>query len=145
MSILRKIKRIIIGYNHDRTRVDKLGQTNEFHNESNTDGSVESFYIEEKINQKCGCFADIGGRCAECGGISCINCHRHCGGTDNPIPVGCGKPICREHTHYKIIEGIKTPLCSRCAGKVTRKKYRQITTKLLLNPFIEFEKDSENE
>jgi hypothetical protein len=105
---------------------------------------VESLYIEEKINLKCGCFAEIGGRCAECGAVSCVHCHQHCGGTSNPIPLGCGKPLCREHTHYKRInETTIIPLCSQCAGKMSRKKYRQITAQLLLSPFVQQERHHE--
>ncbi len=140
MGILRKIRKVIIGYNHDHTIRDNLGQTGEIHNESDFDGSVESIYIEERINQKCGCFADIGGRCADCGAVSCVRCHQHCGGSENPASVGCGKPICREHTRYKTIgDGLTLPFCRQCAGKLSRKKCRQITTRLLLSPFIERE------
>ena len=140
MSILRKIRKVIIGHNHDHTVVDNLGQTGEIHNQSDQDGSVESVYFEERINQKCGCFADVGGRCAECGAISCIRCHQHCGGSDNCLPLGCGKPLCREHTHYRAIgDGTAIPFCQQCASKMTRKKRQQIATRLLLSPFIDRE------
>jgi len=140
MSILRKIRKIIIGYNHDHTIKDNLGQTGEIHNQSDQDGSVESVYIEERINQKCGCFADVGGRCAECGAVSCVHCHQHCGGSDNPVSLGCGKPLCREHAHYRTIgDETAIPFCKQCASKMTRKKRRQIATHLLLSPFIDRE------
>ena len=139
MSILRKIKKVIIGYNHDHTVRDNLGQTGEIHNQSDLDGSVESIYIEERINHKCGCFAEAGGRCAECGAVSCIQCHRHCGG-DSGLPLGCGKPLCREHAHYKVIgDGTAIPFCKQCAGKMTQKNRQQTVTRLLLSPFIDRE------
>jgi hypothetical protein len=141
MSILRKIQKIIIGCNHDHTIRDNLGQSGEIHNESDLDGSIESIYIEERMSQKCGCFADAGGRCAECGAVSCVRCHQHCGGNDNTVSQGCGKPICREHTRYQLISGTTLiPFCGQCAQKMNRKKQRQIVVRLLLSPLIEQER-----
>lgn len=140
MGLLRIIRKVIVGTNHDHTMKNNLGQTGEIHRQSDQDGSVESIYIEEKMNLKCGCFADIGGRCAECGAVSCIHCHQHCGGSRNPVSLGCGKPLCREHTRYQTIaDGITIPLCRQCKAKMNRKKHRQIAAGLLLSPFIEQE------
>jgi hypothetical protein len=140
MGLLRIIRKVIVGYNHDHTIKDNLGQTGEIHQQSDQDGSVESIYIEERTTLKCGCYADIGGRCAECGAVSCVRCHQHCGGSQNPVSLGCGKPLCREHTSYQTIaESVTIPLCRQCKAKLNRKKHRQIATNLILNPFIERE------
>ena len=141
MGLLRIFRKIIVGTNHNHTIKDNLSQSGEMHRQSDQDGSVESIFIEERMNLKCGCFADIGGRCAECSAISCIHCHQHCGGSGNPVSLGCGKPLCREHTCYKTIaDGMTIPFCRQCAAKTNRKKQRQIATHLLLSPFIEQEK-----
>ena len=140
MGIIRKIKKIIIGRNPGNNAVDNLGGTGEIHNLSDVDGSLESVYFEETFNHHCGCFAPPGGRCSECGVISCIRCHQHCGGTDNPTPLGCGKPLCREHSYYMLLgEGKNLPFCKRCFGKITRKGRWQKAGRLLLEPFVEQE------
>ncbi|MCK5000311.1 MAG: hypothetical protein KAS23_12280 [Anaerohalosphaera sp.] len=140
MGIIRRIKKIITGRNPINGTVDNMGSTDEVHNLSDFDGSLESMYCEEKINHHCGCFGSPGGRCSECGVISCVRCHQHCGGTDNPSPIGCGKPICREHSHYLMLaDGQSLPFCKGCFSKITRKERRQIAARLLLSPFVEQE------
>ena len=140
MGILRRIKKIIISPNPISGTVDNMGSTDEVHNESDLDGSIESLYSNEIVNHHCGCFSPVGGRCSECGVVSCIRCHQHCGGTDNPSPLGCGKPLCREHSSFITLgEGQTLAFCKSCYGKITRKERRQIATRLLLSPFIERE------
>ncbi len=144
MGIIRKIKKIVISRNPNNNTADNLGETGEVHNLSDQDGSLESVYYEETINQRCGCFAPPGGRCSECGVISCVRCHQHCGGTENPSPIGCGKPLCREHSHYiTVADGRSMPFCKRCYSRIARKQRRQRITGLLLAPFIEQEADNE--
>jgi len=140
MGILRKIKRMVISHNPQNSTVDNLGSTDEIHNLSDVDGSLESVYIEEKRHQDCGCFAPAGGRCFACGVISCIRCHKHCGGTDNPDPSGCGRPLCREHSCYlTFADGRTIPFCKQCYGKIIRSQRWQAVARLLLEPFIENE------
>ncbi len=142
MGIIRRIKKIIIGRNPINGSLDNMGSTDEVHNLSDTDGSLESLYSEETVNHHCGCFAPPGGRCSECGVVSCIRCHRHCGGTDDPNPIGCGKPLCREHSHYlTLADGQSLPYCKSCYGKITRKQRRQKVCRLLLDPFVEQENE----
>ena len=144
MGIERIIKKIVIGRNPGNNTADNLGETGEVHNFCEQDDYLESVYYEEILNQKCGCFAPAGGRCSECGAISCIRCHQHCGGTENPSSLGCGKPLCREHCHYLTLsEGKILPLCKQCFSKITRKLNRQKACRLLLSPFIEQEADNE--
>ena len=144
MGIIRRIKKIIIGRNPISGTVDNMGSTDEVHNLSDTDGALESLYSEEILNRHCGCFGSPGGRCSECGVVSCIRCHQHCGGTDNPIPLGCGKPLCREHSSFITFdEGQTLPFCKTCYSKITRRKRRQMATRLLLSPFVEQEGENE--
>ena len=144
MGIIRRIKKIVIGRNPNDNTANNLGETGEVHNLSDQDGSLESVYYEETLNQHCGCFAPPGGRCGECGVISCIRCHQHCGGTENPSSIGCGKPLCREHSHYITVADSRTmPFCKQCFSKITRKHNRQKVCRLLLAPFIEQETNNE--
>ena len=125
MGNLRKIFRRVVSRDAQSNRVDNLGSKDEYHKISDQDGALESLFLEEKHNCDCGCFGPLGGRCAEsgCGRISCIRCHRHCGGSDGQAPDGCGKPICREHSHYlQLPEGkVIVPFCRRCYGRLVRK------------------------
>ena len=140
MGVIRRIKKIIIGRNPNNGTVDNMGSTDEVHNLSDMDGSVESLYSEETVNHHCGCFAPPGGRCSECGVISCVRCHQHCGGTNNPNPIGCGKSLCREHSHYlTLADSQSLPYCKSCYSKIARKQRRQKVCRLLLAPFVEQE------
>jgi len=55
MGIIRRIKKIVIGRNPGDNTADNLGETGEVHNLSDQDGSLESVYYEETLNQHCGC------------------------------------------------------------------------------------------
>jgi hypothetical protein len=138
MGILRRIKRLVVSPNpHDNT-MDTMGTTDEIHNLSDADGSLESVFLEQQLNCHCGCFAPPGGRCSECGKISCVRCHRHCGGTDGQAPIGCGRPLCRAHCQYLALpDGQALPLCSRCYGRFVRGRRWKSAAMLLLSPFIE--------
>lgn len=143
MGILRKIKKMVISRNPQDYSVDNLQSNDEIHNLSDVDGSLESIYVEEQNNQACGCFGTPGGRCSECGAISCVRCHRHCGGTDIPNPLGCGKPLCREHSHYLVPQnGQSIPFCRHCYGKITRRERWELVGRLLFEPFVEKEEKS---
>jgi hypothetical protein len=144
MGILRRIKKIVISHNPISGTIDNMGSTDEIHNLSDTDGCLESLYTEESVNHNCGCFGPPGGRCSECGVISCTRCHQHCGGTDNPSPLGCGKPLCREHSNFITFGEWQTlAFCKTCYSKITRRERRQIAKRLLLSPFIEQENENE--
>ena len=144
MGIIRRIKKIIIGHNPISGAVNNMGSTDEVHNLSETDGSLESLYSEETVNHHCGCFGPPGGRCSECGVVSCVRCHQHCGGTDNPIPIGCGKPLCRDHSHHLMLgDGHSLPFCKGCYGRITRKERRKKVGRLLLDAFVEVEGNDE--
>jgi len=144
MGLTRKIKKMITSRNPGSDTVDNLGETGEIHSVSDHDNSVESIYYQETLNQHCGCFAPAGGRCSECGAISCSRCHQHCGGTENPSPLGCGKPLCREHSNYMEVDnGRILPLCKQCFDKASRKQNRQKVFKFLFAPFMNKETDSE--
>lgn len=142
MGIIRRIKKIIISRNPVSGSVDNMGSSDEVHNLSDQNGAVESLYCQEVLNHHCGCFASPGGRCSECGVVSCLRCHQHCGGTDTPSPLGCGKPLCREHSNFITFgQGQVLAFCKSCYGKITRKARRQKVGRLLLSPFVEQENE----
>jgi len=144
MGVIRIIRKIVMGHNHDDNTVDHFGETGEVHNFSEQTGTMESVYYETAQNQRCGCLAPPGGRCSECGAISCSRCHQHCGGTENPSPIGCGRPLCREHSHYMAVaDGKAIPFCGQCYGEISRKQNRKKITNLLFSPFIEQERNNE--
>ena len=129
MGVIRRIHRILIGLNpDDHTRANLKG-SGEVHNLSDQDDSLESTYFEEAYSHHCGCFAEPGGRCSECGRISCVRCHRHCGGSDNQTHLGCGKPLCREHSHsITFAGGASIPFCSDCYDRLSRRQRRARVT-----------------
>jgi hypothetical protein len=137
---LRKIYRRKISRNPKNNGIDNLELSDEHHKLSDESGAPESLYVEEKPSLHCGCFADAGGRCGECGAITCIKCHQHCGGTNDPVPLGCQAPLCREHSHYvQLMDGRTIPFCKHCYGKIVRKKLWKATGRALLLPFIDIE------
>ena len=137
MGVIRRIKKIVVGLNPGDNTAQNLGGTEETHQLSDQDDALESVYCEEKTNLHCGCFGAPGGRCSECGVISCEKCHRHCGGSEGSNPLGCGKPLCREHSHYLEINGVSLPFCKRCYGKITRSERWRKIGKAIINPFVE--------
>ena len=144
MGILRKIKKIIISKDPRSGSIDELGASEVYHRLSDEDDSFETLQIEQQVSHHCGCIAPAGGKCAEpgCGVISCIRCHRHCGGTENPAPEGCGSPLCRLHSHYlQMPNGRTIPFCKHCYGKIARKAKWLTTAQALLQPFIEIEEN----
>ena len=142
MDFKRIIKKVVISRNPNNSAVDNLGGTGEMHSDNGND--LESTYYEETYNLSCGCFGQPGGRCWQCGAISCVNCHQHCGGLNNPTSLGCGKPICREHSHYiPLGQDANLPFCSQCRDRIKRKLRRQKITGLFLGPFIEQEDSNE--
>ena len=140
MGILRRIKKLVISCDSDGTSVEQMGSNHEIHDLSDSDGALESVYVEEIRNQVCGCFLPPGGRCSECAAISCVKCHKHCGGTEDPHPMGCGKPLCREHALMLTLpSGLTVPFCHQCHGKVIRKQRWQFAGRLLFKSFVEDE------
>ncbi|MFC1675801.1 hypothetical protein ACFL3G_01910 [Planctomycetota bacterium] len=139
MSFLRKIFRRRFSKNPQSDEIDILGVNDEYHKLSEEDGGVESYELEEIPSLHCGCItSSVGGRCRECGAISCIKCHKHCGGTENPHPSGCGSPLCRAHAHYlQLPDGRTIPFCRSCHGNIVRKSLWIATGKTLFLPFVE--------
>ena len=142
MGILRKIKKIIISKDPRSGSINELGASEEYHRLSDEDGSIETLLIEQQVSHHCGCIGIAGGRCTECGKISCIKCHTHCGGSTNPVPLGCQKALCRECSHYfSLSDGRTIPFCKHCYGKIVRKAKWLATAQALLQPFIEIEEN----
>ncbi len=140
MNDFRRIKKRIISPNPETGKNDLLGEQTENHKLQ--DECLETTDTQKEINNHCGCFGERGGRCAEqgCGKVSCIKCHRHCGGTIEQHPEGCGKPLCRNHAiSSKLPNGQKTVLCRKCSNTLARKLRWQAVGRFFLRPFFEVE------
>jgi len=140
MSFLRKIYRRQESENPETHKTENLESDNEFHRLIDPAGGIESVHIKKKSCCACGCFGVPTGRCSEpgCGRISCSRCHTHCGGTENQSPSGCGKSLCREHSHFlPMPDGQTIPFCKRCHGRITRSNRWRAIGRVLLPPFIE--------
>ena len=97
------------------------------------DGSVDTHQKRQVYFCDCGCVGAAGGRCAECGALSCGRCHGHC--------AHCAKPICLEHSKFE--DNSRSPgvrMCRRCHDGETRKRRVVAAIKTLLSPIVEFEK-----
>ncbi len=97
----------------------------------NTLGKVTHYALH------CGCYDEIGGRCYECGAISCVKCHGRC--------AVCSCPICQAHSIFVPSEGGRQlKLCRQCYDKTVRRRRIVGVTRFLLSPFIRFERRHEN-
>ncbi|HBG25840.1 MAG: hypothetical protein A2Y10_08345 [Planctomycetes bacterium GWF2_41_51] len=142
---LRKIRKTRISTNPKNNKIDYLGSQYEYHKISEETDGLETEYLDDIQSNHCGCFGPPGGRCGECSAISCLRCHNHCGGTDNPAPFSCGVPLCRECSKYLQLPNGKTiALCSSCYGKVNRKRIWNKVGRMLAAPTIEFEDKNES-
>ena len=140
MGILRRIKKFVISPDPDSQNVDPIQSNTEIHAESDTDDSMDSTYIETIHNQACGCFQKPGGRCSVCGANSCVHCHSHCGGSTNPHPLGCGRPLCREHAETLTLpSGTTVPFCGTCYSNAIRKHRWSVVGRMLLDSIVESE------
>ena len=97
------------------------------------EGSVDTLNKRERHPCDCGCFSPVGGRCYECGAITCVRCHGHCS--------SCGKPICLEHSVAVDVPGDqRVRFCGSCYTGLARKQRLARITRFLLSPFVRFEK-----
>jgi hypothetical protein len=99
-------------------------------------GSVDSAGVHRRYIRDCGCDGPVGGRCFECGGISCNSCHGRC--------QNCQKPICLEHSNFSKIEGKgEIRLCNRCFDSITRKQKLTKVARFFLSVFVQTEAEHE--
>lgn len=84
----------------------------------------------------CGCLRPPGGFCL-CGGLVCVDCLRRC---------RCGKPLgpcCAVLVEQP--SGHTLCLCKPCSESTARKRRLRQVGRLLLSPFIKFEKQNHGE
>ncbi len=79
-------------------------------------GLVDSANVLRKYFRDCGCDAETGGQCFECGAISCKTCHGRC--------QACHKPICLQHSRFLHAEEGQVRLCGSCCDRISRKQTR---------------------
>lgn len=97
------------------------------------EGSIDTQAVRKRHPCDCGCYKPAGGRCAECGRVSCVSCHGHCG--------NCAKPICLEHS-FSVNGRGGVRFCRRCREELVRHKRIVTAGRLLLSPFVRFNGDS---
>ena len=97
-------------------------------------GSIDTIGKQKLYPNDCGCFGPLGGRCVDCGAISCRACHGRC--------AQCAKPICLECTEFMDISeaGARIRLCLQCHGKLARKRMLVKVGRLLLLPFVKIDR-----
>jgi len=96
--------------------------------------SFDTLDVRHRYIRDCGCTGEIGGRCYECGAISCVSCHGRC--------QNCKKPICLEHSRFQRAEGKESiRLCHRCYDSVNRKKLLKRVFDFVLSLFTEGENE----
>ena len=96
------------------------------------EGSIDTHGTRRRYPCDCGCYKPTGGRCAECGRLSCVSCHGHC--------EVCAKPLCLEDSCFPEGRG-RLRLCRRCYERVVRHKRIVTAARLFLSPFVRFEGD----
>ena len=136
MAWLRKIIETIISENPQTGKVDDLGGVQESQFLEDDDAMV-TYKMHRKTANHCGCFGEPGGRCSEegCGVISCVKCHRHCGGTQPQHPAGCYIPLCRRHVRFFTFpDGAVIPFCQSCFSKLSRRQAWTKVGKFLFEP-----------
>lgn len=95
-------------------------------------GSIDTHSKRKRYFRDCGCDGPVGGRCFECGAISCQNHHGHCN--------QCGKPICMQHSVSIAIESQQPMrLCQHCHDEMVRRHRLRKIVRTLLLPFVRFE------
>ena len=141
MTWLRKIIENIISENPQTGKVDDLGGVQESQLLDDKDDCLTTFRNRRKVTKSCGCFAEEAGRCSEegCGAVVCVNCYKHCGGTNPQHSQGCGVSLCRRHSHYfEFPEGTVVPFCKNCFGKLRRRQGWTKVGKFLFEPLDSF-------
>ena len=74
----------------------------------------------------------FGGRCADCGALSCERCHTHCENQN------CNKPICPACAkHLPVKDQVGGTLCRACAESVSRQRRIGGALSFLIAPFVE--------
>lgn len=95
-------------------------------------GAVKSLGRHERPFGGCGCNQPIGGRCVECGALSCVQCHGRC--------YICAAPICLRHSVFvDSPDGRRLRFCGRCHAQVVRRQRLHKVGRFLLAPFVRFE------
>ena len=99
-------------------------------------GSIDTLGTRRRYACDCGCYKPVGGRCYECGALSCVDCHGHC--------ASCAKPICLAHSVFLDPPGGgRVRRCGRCQGQIARRQRLVRITRTLLSAFVRFEEHDE--
>ena len=100
------------------------------------DGAIHSEESNRQVACGCGCLRPPGGYCAECLETACVSCFGLCS--------ACSKPICPRHSVFVPgSTGSGRRLCKLCHDTAKRQRVLGGTVRLLLSPFIRFDKTDE--
>jgi hypothetical protein len=131
---VRRTTRVVVIADPDSGITDAQPVQDELYSLS-PEGSLDRVVIDHARVLHCGCSATkpVGGRCADCGMFSCVDCFGRC--------ARCLRPLCLEHSQLIVVAGQQNPLrfCRRCGDQLRR---RQLGSKLLrglLSPFVVFD------
>ncbi len=92
--------------------------------------SVDSLDTRYTCFLDCGCDGPVGGRCYECGAISCKNCYGRC--------HSCGRPLCLACSRYLTSDsGERLRLCKHCHESLSRKRFWSGITQAIKGLFVE--------
>jgi len=115
----------------------RAGKTTDLPTESretllSSDGSIDTVTVRHPQFLDCGHSIEvpIGGRCLECGSLSCATCHDQCS--------GCRRPLCLSCTRIDQVQGQEAiKWCSHCVGPERRKRRWRKIKMTAIRPFIE--------
>ena len=101
-------------------------------------GSIDTLGRRIRHALDCGCHRPVGGRCANCGAISCVDCHAHC--------AACGRPLCLECSIFIEGEGPqRLRLCQSCHIQIARRKRLARVARFVLSPFVRFGRNDDEQ
>ena len=102
------------------------------HDVLSDEGSIDTLGKLKRYAWDCGCYAEVGGRCYECGAISCVKCHGRC--------AACSCPICQAHSVFVPSEGGgQLRLCRQCYDTTRRRRRLVAFARIIFSPFLRFE------
>jgi len=129
MKPYREQKNYEATYDPD-TGKDRIWLHKEKQTYRSSSGSINTDGVTRIVFKDCGCDGEIGGRCYECGDVSCKECHGRC--------EKCKKPICLQHSKFmKTDTGEMIRLCGEHYDELSRKRNRKKILSFLLFPFVE--------
>lgn len=97
-------------------------------------GSIDTVGKRKQYFTDCGCHKPVGGRCVQCNGLSCVDCHGRC--------YVCSSPICLKCSIFvDSSAGGRIRFCRRCHDRLARRSLLRKIGRFFLAPLIDFDGD----